>query len=148
MSSRTTPRQRRYPSMKAIANRRVLTKDRVESIIQLALDEAGIPYYMGSEPFPECQHLDFYIPSLDVHIECKHRYTDRVTKQLSRADNIIYIQSIKSALSFIKLMSLNVNVDGIIKRAVDRERHCKAIHDDMLTHQDNINKLTTRVTDG
>lgn len=46
------------------------------------------------------RHLDFYVPERDVYIEVSAAYTPRKIEQLSRAENVIYIQGEK-AVDFI-----------------------------------------------
>lgn len=70
--------------------------DPVERIIANGLDKAGIKYCHGG-PHPA---LDFYLPDLDLHIECKRASTPRVAEQMSRFDRVIAIQSLEAAQIF------------------------------------------------
>ena len=71
--------------------------DPVEKRVRSALREAGIEYIDGDR-LPEA--LDFYLPGLDIWIECKQHHTDRIAKQTARVANIIVIQGMQAAEVF------------------------------------------------
>lgn len=48
--------------------------------------------------------LDFYLPEYDVHIEVCRFHTDRKIQQINRAPNVILIQGIEAAKTFVHLM--------------------------------------------
>ncbi len=50
------------------------------------------------------KHLDFYIPDNDVYIEVAAAYTTRKIEQLSRGENVIYVQG-KKAVKFFELLT-------------------------------------------
>jgi len=66
-------------------------RDPMELIVQEALGAAGIPYISGDDPRSPAR-LDFYLPGRDVHIEVKRLHTDRIARQMARADNVIVAQ--------------------------------------------------------
>lgn len=66
------------------------TPDPVEQPIADALDIAGIRYERGKP-------LDFFLPELDLHIECKQFYSDRAVRQLATRPNVILVQGVQAA---------------------------------------------------
>lgn len=75
--------------------------DPVERAVAEGLQKAGIKFQHGlSHP-----NLDFYLPDLDIHIECKRAFTPRITEQMSRFDRVIVIQSLEAARAFAKWIS-------------------------------------------
>ena len=70
-------------------------RDPVESVIAAALDGAGIRW-VGSRG-EGAVGLDFYLPDLNTHIECKRMFSDRITEQMQRAENVIVIQGLDAA---------------------------------------------------
>lgn len=71
----------------------------LERIIYDALDcEVIVDGTLGKHG--ATKHLDFYCPDADVYIEVSAAYTPRKIKQLSRADNVIYIQGKKACQFF------------------------------------------------
>lgn len=77
----------------------------LEQKICRALDNANIEYFTDYEgKVPE--HLDFYIPKFDIHIEVKGAHTNRISKQTKRSKNIIVVQGDK-AVEFLVLLILN-----------------------------------------
>ena len=74
--------------------------DRIELIVQVALDRSGIVYTRDDHR----SGLDFYLPKHGVYIECKQFHTVRSIEQLSRANNIILIQGIEAAILFDRLI--------------------------------------------
>lgn len=77
--------------------------DPVEIIVADALRGAGIDYV--TEIDPRALHLDFYIPSLDLHIEVKQFHCDRTAGQIQRSDNIIVIIGIDAARAFARMIT-------------------------------------------
>lgn len=72
-------------------------RDPVEGEIADMLDELGVKYTREKEPDHPHNGLDFYLPDFDLHIECKWRFTERISKQMSRFDNVLVVQSLKTA---------------------------------------------------
>ena len=68
-----------------------INTDPIENDVAVGLHKRGVGY-----DYPD-NGLDFYLPDFDVHIECKQFYTDRITDQLQRADNVIVVQGKKAA---------------------------------------------------
>jgi hypothetical protein len=63
--------------------------DPMEAMIETALIAAGIDYqHSHANPVG----LDFYLPTLDLHIEVKQFHTNRIAEQMSRAPNVIVAQ--------------------------------------------------------
>lgn len=79
-----------------------MSGDPVEKIIEGALRKRGIRYEIGQETYA----LDFYVPDLDVYIECKQFHTDRIAKQTARHPNIIVVQGVKAAQAFSKWLDV------------------------------------------
>ena len=69
-----------------------INADPIESAVAEVLHECGVNYEYPSNG------LDFYLPDFDVHIECKQFYTDRISDQLQRAEDVIVVQGRKSAM--------------------------------------------------
>ena len=65
------------------------------------LCHAGIPFKHG-EPYPA---LDFYLPTLDIYIECKRASTPRIAEQMSRFPNVIAIQGLLAAQIFARIIN-------------------------------------------
>lgn len=77
--------------------------DPLEQKIANALDNAKINYktdYEGLVPI----NLDFYLTDFDIYLEIKGGHSDRISKQTSRAFNVIVIQGIKSVDLIVKLL--------------------------------------------
>lgn len=72
--------------------------DPVEKIIADGLTKAGIKYYRFYDG------LDFTLED-GTQIECKCYYTKRVNKQLEQHLNVILIQGIDAAKTFINLIN-------------------------------------------
>lgn len=63
-------------------------------MVEAGLVLAGIPYKTEND---NDKKLDFYLPTLDIYIECKQFHTPRTLLQLAKADNVIIVQGKKSA---------------------------------------------------
>jgi len=72
--------------------------DPMERLTGDALRGAGIAFITDHEPESPAR-LDFYLPSEDLHIEVKRFHSDRVTEQLTRAENVVLLQG-KGAVRF------------------------------------------------
>lgn len=68
--------------------------DATERLLAEALDRAGIAYVHESER-PSIG-LDFYLPDLDLYIEVKRFHSARISKQMSKHENVIVIQGINA----------------------------------------------------
>jgi hypothetical protein len=77
--------------------------DHLEEMLHNALKEAGIEAIHESEG----AILDFYLPKYETYIEVKQYHSDRIAKQMTKADNIIVLQGKKSVELFIKLLKPN-----------------------------------------
>ena len=80
-----------------------MRSDPIERIIEIGLDEGGIPH-VGEED-PRALNLDFYLPDFDVHIEVKQFHTPRISEQMSRASNVIAIQGQTAAKLLADIMA-------------------------------------------
>lgn len=75
--------------------------DPVERVVANGLDKSGIRY-IHSAPHPA---LDFYLPDLNLHIECKRFSTHRIAEQMSRFDQVIAVQGLEAAIQFAKWLA-------------------------------------------
>jgi len=67
----------------------------------------------GLEPNNDETALDFRLPN-GVYIECKQFHTERITKQMARADNVIAIQGVKSAQTLASMVKFEeINIDQL-----------------------------------
>lgn len=57
------------------------------------------------DPLGLTQRLNFYVPSLDLHIKVNHFHALRVERQLSRITNVILIQGRKAAEAFALMIA-------------------------------------------
>jgi hypothetical protein len=64
--------------------------DPMEQLVTDALDKAGIEY--STEGEESNVGLDFYIPDCDLHIEVKQFHSNRIARQMARAENVIAVQ--------------------------------------------------------
>lgn len=78
--------------------------DPVEQIIYDALIESGLKF--STENHPQNHVLDFFIPAIELHIECKRMHSERSAGQVSRSDNIILIVGIRAARHYAGLLRL------------------------------------------
>lgn len=76
--------------------------DPMEAVIERGLETAGIEYRRADA---NPRHLDFYLPGLDLYIEVKRFHTPRVAEQMARVPDIIVIQGMKAAVTFVKMIS-------------------------------------------
>jgi len=67
------------------------TNDPIEVLMIDALDREGFSYEM------EELGLDFKLNDYDIFIEVKQFHTDRISDQMSRADNVIAVQGREAA---------------------------------------------------
>ena len=77
-----------------------IVTDPMEKIIADALDRASIRYHMENHA-----KLDFYLPDHDLYIEVKQFNSERVTRQMARAPNVIAIQGVKAAEWFATILA-------------------------------------------
>lgn len=80
-----------------------------EKIVMDALDERGIEYvfegcHKGVEAHKQQAGLDFWLPTLGLHIEVKDFHSPRIAGQMARVENIIAIQGRKAAQVFADLI--------------------------------------------
>lgn len=68
-----------------------MTEDPMEAQIADALRAIGIEFGRDRDCSSPA-NLDFYVPSLDVHIEVKRMHTPRVSEQMGRVENVIVAQ--------------------------------------------------------
>lgn len=83
--------------------------DPLEQMIAVALDNAGIKYftdYEGKSP----ANLDFFLPDLDIYLEIKSGHSKRISKQMTRHQNIIAIQGQKSVGFVVDMLKKTVKV--------------------------------------
>jgi hypothetical protein len=79
--------------------------DPIELMIANALSEAGWAFTHESEN--KDQRLDFYLPGVDVYIECKQFHTYRISDQIKPFPNVIVIQGRKAAEIFCQMVSVS-----------------------------------------
>lgn len=77
-----------------------MTIDPVEKLVEDGLRAAGIEFVRDHE-----SDLDFYLPALDVHIECKQFPTDRVVGQLRKERDVLLVQGVHAARVFAEMIS-------------------------------------------
>lgn len=77
--------------------------DPVETVIALALNEAGIGYQTDA-PI-NGSSLDFYLYNSGVYIECKRMFTKRILRQMQSCDEIIVIQGLDAAKMFASMIA-------------------------------------------
>lgn len=75
--------------------------DPVEAVIFDGLISAGIEFTMPDPP-------DFYIPIINLSIECKQFYTPRTDRYLMCHPNTVVIQGMEAAMSFSELLKWSV----------------------------------------
>ena len=75
--------------------------DPVEAIVHSGLVQAEIRVEVGVKT----KALDFYLPDYNVYIECKRMFTERINDQISRHENVIVIQGMGAALTFVELIT-------------------------------------------
>ncbi len=80
--------------------------DPVEKMVAEVLSVAGIEFIHGSGGSEGTKGLDFYLPDFDIYIECKRMHTPRTCEQMSRVDNVIVIQGMKAAITFLHLVEI------------------------------------------
>lgn len=74
--------------------------DPMEEMTERWLIANGVRYRRDDQT-PEATQLDFYLLDFDVYIEVKRFHTDRIAKQMGRAENVIAVQGMKS-LQFLE----------------------------------------------
>src|SRR5688572_6886299 len=79
--------------------------DPMEQVIERGLEAACIPYRRTDD---NPRRLDFYLPTLDIYIEVKRFHTPRIADQMSRVPDIIVIQGMKAAVTFVKMLGTHV----------------------------------------
>lgn len=67
----------------------MVSDDPMEQIIRDALRGARIRFVEGDR---NAARLDFYLPDHDLYIEAKQFHNERISEQMSRANNIIVVQ--------------------------------------------------------
>ena len=87
-------------------------RDPVERLVAQALISAGYEfrYEQSTDPgrtFP-APKLDFYVPSLDLWIECKQRWSSRTERQLHGLENVILVQGVSAARAFAKMIGASL----------------------------------------
>lgn len=75
----------------------------LEQRIAAALDAAGVAYRTDFEGAVR-EHLDFYLPAYDVYIDVKGGHSDRTSRQMARAANVIVLQGNLAVELFAELM--------------------------------------------
>lgn len=78
--------------------------DPIEKIVRTALDAAGISYQCAGENHFD-QTLDFYLPDYGTFIEVKQFHSERISRQMAQAPNIIAIQGRGAAETFARMIS-------------------------------------------
>jgi|GEM_PF-6563015 len=79
--------------------------DPVELIVADALDYVGYAYDREvAHPDGRDRRIDFYVPALDLYIECKAMPTPRILNQLGEQTNIIVICGMRAAIGFSTLI--------------------------------------------
>jgi hypothetical protein len=75
--------------------------DPMEAVLERGFEAAGIAYRRGDDG---PRRLDFYLPTLDIYVEVKRFHTPRIAEQMSRVPDIIVIQGMKAAVTFVKML--------------------------------------------
>lgn len=88
------------------------TPDPVEQPIADALDIAGIRYERDKP-------LDFFLPELGLHIECKQFYSERAVRQLEGKRDVILVQGVEAA-KFLALRIVQAQLAQNFMRDTDR----------------------------
>ena len=82
--------------------------DPVEATVARALQRAGYQFehekLLDPDAVPPSRRLDFYIPMLDLWIECKQFSSERTTRQLHGLTNVILIQGMAAAKAFEQMI--------------------------------------------
>jgi hypothetical protein len=76
--------------------------DPVETLLERGFDAAGILYRRADTK--KGRHIDFFLPELDIYVEVKRYHTPRTTEQMARVPDIIVIQGMKAAATFVKMI--------------------------------------------
>lgn len=84
-------------------------RDPVERVIYDALVEAQVNFIVEKDHDPRSCDLDFYLPDIDLHIECKRGHSDRTADQIRRSDNIILIVGMDAARHYAGLLRFTNN---------------------------------------
>lgn len=79
--------------------------DPLEQYIADSLTRAGISFIHETQDHEATLNLDFFLPEHGVYLEIKGGHTSRISKQMSRAFNVIAIQGVKSVDFICKLLS-------------------------------------------
>lgn len=80
--------------------------DPVEAIVADGLTRAGILFIHDSEGAEVNCGLDFYLPTAEVHVECKRFRSERTEGQMARVKDIIVIQGVGAAKAFAALVCM------------------------------------------
>ncbi len=83
--------------------------DPVEARVAHALKRAGYEFEYEKPTKTNVtvgtsRRIDFYVPSLDLWIECKRFWTSRTERQLHGLDNVLLIQGLPAAIAFEKMI--------------------------------------------
>jgi hypothetical protein len=82
-----------------------VTPDPMEAMLEAGLKAGRIRYITALQDETATRSLDFYLPDLDLHIEVKQFHSDRVGKQMARADNVIVAQGRRAVAALASALS-------------------------------------------
>jgi hypothetical protein len=77
----------------------------LELVIAEALDTARVEFrtdFEGAVP----EHLDFYLPKLDLFIEVKAAHTPRIAEQMARGKYVIVAQGVNAVVALARLIAV------------------------------------------
>ena len=89
--------------------------DPLENIVAAALERSGTRFIHETEDNKRTMGLDFYLPDIDVHIEVKQFHSDRISKQMSRADNVIALQGHFAVAAFCTMLCGEINILDLVE---------------------------------
>ena len=71
--------------------------DPVESVVEAALQSAGILYMRPERAPAQPPYLDFYLPEHGTYIECCRWHSERKVRQTAGVENVILVQGLNAA---------------------------------------------------
>lgn len=82
--------------------------DPCENIVAAALDRRGLRYErevpIGRKNGKTRSAIDFFLPDLNLYIECKQMHSERSIRQMEGLGDAILIQGIGAARAFAKFL--------------------------------------------
>lgn len=84
----------------------LFASDPLERQVETALRHKKLQYVHESQSKEATQGLDFYLPTLGVHIEVKQFHTDRIARQMQQARDVVVLQGQQAVDFFCSLMAV------------------------------------------